>query len=205
MPNPGAIQLYATRLRQLAGRRPTNRPTAVPPPLPPGRVVNLPGRGDVFVRDLDQAEPVGDLDGADRVARYTGLSGDGAHQILGPHAGRAPGAVAVAAVCVTLGVHLAQLALPGSGREPEIEEARSGDLHRCDVAIRGNGRGQCLGDRARIAARGPCQQHRGIAGEVAVRAVLGTLDHEVGRGEVGGQGALLAEGCDALFDQGLER
>lgn len=53
MPNPGAVQLYATRLRQLVGRRPTECPTAVAPPLPPGRVVTLPGRGDVFVRDLD--------------------------------------------------------------------------------------------------------------------------------------------------------
>ena len=31
--------------------RPTVAPVAVPPGLPPGRVINLPGRGEVFVRD----------------------------------------------------------------------------------------------------------------------------------------------------------
>lgn len=53
MPQPSAAALYALRLRQLLGRRPGERPTAVAPPLPPGRVVTLPGRGDVFVRELD--------------------------------------------------------------------------------------------------------------------------------------------------------
>lgn len=53
MPQPSALSLYALRLRQLLGRRPGERPAAVAPPLPPGRVVTLPGRGDVFVRELD--------------------------------------------------------------------------------------------------------------------------------------------------------
>lgn len=53
MPRPSAAALYATRLRQLFGHRPTERPEAIAPPLPPGRVVSLPGRGDVFVRELD--------------------------------------------------------------------------------------------------------------------------------------------------------
>jgi pimeloyl-ACP methyl ester carboxylesterase len=53
MPRPSAAALYATRLRQLVGRRPGDRPEAIAPPLPPGRVVTLPGRGDVFVRELD--------------------------------------------------------------------------------------------------------------------------------------------------------
>ena len=49
--NPAARQvtLRATRLA-----RPTDHDVVlppVPPPLPPGRVVNLPGRGEVFVRD----------------------------------------------------------------------------------------------------------------------------------------------------------
>lgn len=61
MPQPSAASLYALRLRQLLGRRPGDRPTAVAPPLPPGRVVTLPGRGDVFVRELEgptDREPV---------------------------------------------------------------------------------------------------------------------------------------------------
>ncbi|GAB3310524.1 hypothetical protein GCM10027564_15700 [Luteimonas notoginsengisoli] len=35
-------------------------------------------------------------------------------------------------------------------------------------------------------------------------AVLGALDHEVGHGEVGGQGSGGAEGIDALCNQGAE-
>src|SRR5690606_41743173 len=37
-----------------------------------------------------------------------------------------------------------------------------------------------------------------------MRAVLRTLDDEVGRGEVGGQGACVAQGGDGLFDQAAE-
>lgn len=48
-----ASALYLTRLRQLTGRRPLDLPPPVPPPLPPGRTVALPGRGEVFVRELD--------------------------------------------------------------------------------------------------------------------------------------------------------
>ena len=53
MKKAAALRLYLTRLRQLLGRRVTDVPTAIAPPLPPGRVVTLPGRGDVFVRELD--------------------------------------------------------------------------------------------------------------------------------------------------------
>lgn len=52
MANPAAARLYATRARQLLARRVAERPAAIAPPLPPGRVVTLPGRGDVFVRDM---------------------------------------------------------------------------------------------------------------------------------------------------------
>jgi pimeloyl-ACP methyl ester carboxylesterase len=48
-----ALWFYATRARQLAGRPPAELPPPCAPPLPPGRVVSVPGRGEVFVRELD--------------------------------------------------------------------------------------------------------------------------------------------------------
>jgi len=56
-----ALRLYLTRFRQLTARRPDDLPPPCAPPLPPGRVVSLPGRGDVFVRELagpDDLPPV---------------------------------------------------------------------------------------------------------------------------------------------------
>jgi 3-oxoadipate enol-lactonase len=56
-----AAALYLTRLRQLTGPRPVDVPPPCAPPLPPGRTVSLPGRGDVFVRELagpDDALPL---------------------------------------------------------------------------------------------------------------------------------------------------
>lgn len=48
---PSAAAVYRRRARQLVTPgRPTPRP-ALPPKLPPGRVVDLPGRGEIFVRD----------------------------------------------------------------------------------------------------------------------------------------------------------
>ncbi|MDZ7677851.1 MAG: alpha/beta hydrolase [Acidimicrobiales bacterium] len=48
-----ASALYLTRLRQLLGRAPIDLPPPVAPPLPPGRVLSLPGRGDTFIRELE--------------------------------------------------------------------------------------------------------------------------------------------------------
>lgn len=48
-----AAALYLTRLRQLLSKPAADMPPPVPPPLPPGRVVTLPGRGEIFVRELD--------------------------------------------------------------------------------------------------------------------------------------------------------
>ena len=59
--NP-ALRDEARRLRRLA--RPLGVPAPgvpIPPPLPPGCVVALPGRGEVFVRDT--GEPAGSADG----------------------------------------------------------------------------------------------------------------------------------------------
>lgn len=48
-----ALSLYLTRLRQLLSKPPVDLPPPVAPPLPPGRVVTLPGRGEIFLRELD--------------------------------------------------------------------------------------------------------------------------------------------------------
>ncbi len=46
-------QLILHRVRQLVFGRPVAEPTDRVPPLPPGRLVDLGGRGEIFVRDLD--------------------------------------------------------------------------------------------------------------------------------------------------------
>ncbi|HVF14162.1 MAG TPA: alpha/beta hydrolase, partial [Acidimicrobiales bacterium] len=44
------------RLRRFARRPDSARPQPpIPPPLPPGRVVNVPGRGEMFVREAEGA------------------------------------------------------------------------------------------------------------------------------------------------------
>jgi pimeloyl-ACP methyl ester carboxylesterase len=47
--------LIARRVRQLLVGRPLVEPTDAVPPLPAGRLVDLGGRGEIFVRDLDGA------------------------------------------------------------------------------------------------------------------------------------------------------
>jgi len=48
----------ARRLSRRARPRDRRQPDApIPPPLPPGRVVDLPGRGEVFVRDTGTLDP----------------------------------------------------------------------------------------------------------------------------------------------------
>lgn len=86
----------------------------------------------------------------------------------------------------------------------EIDEARTGDIH-LGYVVAGRQRGnQRLRQCARIAARSLGQQHRGIGGEVAVLAGLGSLDHKIRRQGVGGQGAIGAQGFNALADQCAE-
>jgi 3-oxoadipate enol-lactonase len=48
-----AAALYLTRFRQVIGKRPLDMPPPVGPPLPPARVVSVPGRGEMFIRELD--------------------------------------------------------------------------------------------------------------------------------------------------------
>ncbi len=119
-------------------------------------------------------------------------------------AGHAATAAGVAAVARAFDMHGAQLALPGVAGEAEIQEAGAGDLDRADVVVLRQRIDQRLGDRARIAFRRLREGHRGVGREVAVAAVLRSLDDEVRRGEVGGQDALGAEVGDALFDEGAK-
>ena len=120
------------------------------------------------------------------------------------HAHRPAAAAGVAAESGAAGVDVAHLLLPRRGGEVEVDEAGAGDLDLGD-RVRGRQRvEQLLRQRPRVAARGLGQQHRRIGGEVAVRALLGTLDHELGRGKVGGQDACAAQGGQALFDQCAE-
>src|SRR5690606_19168820 len=116
-------------------------------------------------------------------------------------AGYAALAGVVAAVVRALREDGAQLALPGAFGQPEVEEARAGDLDRGDRVARRQRRDQRLRQRARVRLRRPGQQHRGIAGEVAVAAVLGTLDHELRDLQAGRQRAVSAQGLDALADE----
>jgi hypothetical protein len=101
-------------------------------------------------------------------------------------------------------MHFAQLALPCRGRETEVEEAGPGDLDRGDVVVDRQRLGQCLRDRARVAARRLRQQQCRVSREIAMAAILRTFDDEVGRSEVGRQRAPVAERGDALVDQGAE-
>lgn len=120
------------------------------------------------------------------------------------HAHRAAVAGQPAAVVVPLLDHMDHFALVGGRGEMEIDEARAGNLHaRYIVAGRQCGQ-QCLGQRTRVAARSLGQQHRRIGGEIAVLAGLGPLDHKIRRQGVGGQGAIGAQGFDALADQCAE-
>ena len=45
------------------------------------------------------------------------------------------------------------------------------------------------------------QQHRHVAGEIAVFAAARTLDHEAGRAQVGRQGGIVLQGLDRLQHQ----
>src|SRR5690606_7302312 len=187
------------------------RPLRVAGPVAPGaglggqrQVVDL--HAGVVVVELAAHVPAVGLEHArDAVADRAGAAVAHVQRAggVGRHVLDARGAAAaavVAAVGRALGVHLRQLPAPCAGREAEVQEAGAGDLHRGDVVAPRQRVDQRLGQRARVRLRRPGQQHRGIGGEVAMRAVLRTLDDEVGRGEVGGQGACVAQGGDGLFD-----
>ena len=114
-------------------------------------------------------------------------------------------AALVAAVILALLEHARGFVGIRGGAEVEVDEARAGDLDAGHVAAGRERIDQRLGQRTRVAARGLGQQHRGIGGEIAVFAGLGTLDDEIRRDGIGRQGAVGAQGFDALADQGTEQ
>ena len=96
-------------------------------------------------------------------------------------------------------------ALLGRRREVEIDEAGAGDL---DLRRRRRWRGS--------AATSACASARGLAARGLASSIAALLEKSpwlrsfgrsitnAGRGEVGGQGAAVAQGGDALVDQGAE-
>ena len=87
--------------------------------------------------------------------------------------------------------------------QEKIDEAGAGDFHFADLCTLRQRRDQCLGDRARILARGLRQQHRGIGGEIAVFLLPRALDDKR-RGRVGGQRALFPQALDRAQDKLVE-
>ena len=165
--------------------------------------------GVVVVELALHVPAVGGHDAGDAVADHPGAAVAHVQRAgrVGGHVFDAHRLAAAAGVAAERGagrVDVAHLLLPGAGRQVEVDEAGAGELDlrhriRCRQRI-----DQLLRQRTRIALRGLGQQHRGVGGEVAVRALLRPLDGEVGRGQVGGQGARVAQGGQALFDQGAE-
>jgi hypothetical protein len=125
------------------------------------------------------------------------------------HAHRLAVAAGVAPEAIGGNMDVAHLLLPGGRREMDIDEAGTREFDLRDGVRGGQGVDQVLRQRARIGLRPALaklagQQHRRIGREVAVRALLRSLDHELGRGKVDGQGAGGTQGGQALFDQGAE-
>ena len=93
--------------------------------------------------------------------------------------------------------------LLGRGRQPQVDEARPGDLHRIDEA--GGGRvdlqriGDGLADLARVLLQRLRDLHRDVAGEVAVRLDLRPLQHDWHAGDAEAGKRLLDQRGNALF------
>jgi hypothetical protein len=88
------------------------------------------------------------------------------------------GAERGSAVGLPLRQHLAETALPESRREPQVDEARPGDIDGRHVGMRAQPAGQELGDLARLARR-RLGQHEGRVGrDVAVAGIARRLDRE---------------------------
>ncbi len=115
------------------------------------------------------------------------------------NAGFAARADRVAAVLRCGGVHRADFLVIGRGAQEEIDEPRSRDLDfREQRALRQRG-DERLRERARVGARGFGEQHRGIAGEVAVVTVLRALDDD--RPQPRRRAACRRHACDRAPDR----
>ena len=69
----------------------------------------------------------------------------------------------------------AQFAQPDFGLKPQVDEARPGHLGTHHLRQRGQQRGLCLGQRARVHAGRLGQHHRGIGGDIAMRGITRRL------------------------------
>jgi hypothetical protein len=116
------------------------------------------------------------LAGVAHVQRAGGVGGDELdHQLL------AVGCLAAEALGARQ--HLGHHGLLGRRLEPEVDEARAGDLHRVDPALHRLPAAERLDQRLRQLARVLLQRagelHRRGAGEVAMRRLLGVLEHRL--------------------------
>jgi len=121
------------------------------------------------------------------------------------HAHRAAGATGVAAVGVALGHDPAHFGVVGLGGEEEIDEAGAGDLHLGQQRVRRQRGDQFFRQFTRLGASRLGQQHGQVGGEIAVLAAARALDHEPGRVEVGGQGAVVPQGVEGLQQKVAQR
>jgi hypothetical protein len=113
--------------------------------------------------------------------------------------------VAAAAVGVALGEDAPHLGVVGRRAEEEVDEARAGDLDLVDERI-GRQCGQQLpGHLARLGPGRLGQQHRRVAGEIAVFAAARALHHEGRQLQVGGEDGLVLQGSDGLQQQVAQR
>src|SRR5262245_45206942 len=82
----------------------------------------------------------------------------------------------------TLSSNPAQLGNPSILRQPEVDEARAGDLGARDQPVRRQSRDDGLRQLARTPARRLGETHGDVAGEIAVLRIARSLDHHLVRG-----------------------
>ena len=96
-----------------------------------------------------------------------------------------------------------QLAVQPLGRLKEVDKAGAGDLHLGHRRVVGQRLDQGLGQVAGLEPGGLGQHQGDVGGEVAVAFVLGAINLHRGPG-IAGQGAVVAQGVQSVFDQGYQ-
>ena len=94
--------------------------------------------------------------------------------------------------------------LPEPVLQPQIDEARPGDVGRRDVGVGAQGLGQLFRQRARVLAGGLRQHHRRIGGKVAMARIARRLDRDAG--QIHGTAVLVFQikGFDSFYDPRVE-